>query len=207
MAIWQRVLDKGVVDWLQDLPASKLPDGRVLVAPAQARAALKTLFRASQTPICRHRLVLENDVLSLVERFAILAGVELVDIRLEKVDTDACWKFHLDNVPFRMLTTYRGQTTQWVEAKDEALALKRQRDYKGPLQRLPSYSVAIFKGRQTEHGGGVLHRSPPIEAIGEVRLLLCLNVPSQASPEPWQKPARQKRVSDSEALFLGQALP
>lgn len=201
MAVWERELDSGLAGWLQDLSSGQLPDGRELVTPENVRASLKALFQASRTPVCRHRLLLENDVVSLVERFAALAGIERVDIRLEKVDTDACWKFHLDNVPFRLLTTYRGQTTQWVKGEDEKDALKQQRDYQGPLQQLPRHSVAIFKGRQAESGKGVLHRSPPIAATGEVRLLLCLNVPSLASPEPWQRPVRKKSVSGWDAIF------
>lgn len=187
MAVWERGRDLKFAEWLNDLPPDQLPDGRVLVDGSGARGALKSIFHISGTPDRPQRQIFEEDVLFLARKFIQLAEVPMLDIRLEKVTGDACWKFHVDVVPFRMLTTYRGQTTQWISRENEAKAKKQQRNYSGPLNHLPPSSVAVFKGSQSEDASGVLHRSPPINGSGETRLLLCLNVPSDASPEPWRK--------------------
>ena len=48
---------------------------------------------------------------------------------------------------------------------------------------MPSHSIAVFKGTEDASGRGVVHRSPPIEGTGQTRLVLTLNMPSEASPD------------------------
>lgn len=195
MAVWNRKLDAGLTGWLKRLPPARLPDGRVLVSVENARAAIRSILDAGDTPDSAYRRIFENDVVGLVRRFGRLADTKLVDVRLERIATDACWKFHLDNVPLRLLTTYRGQTTQWIEGPHEVAALKQQRSYTGPMRHLTPYAVAIFKGKQAAGGEGVLHRSPPIAGSGETRLFLCLNLPSEVSPDLWLKPKCRKVIA------------
>ncbi|MDP6897208.1 MAG: DUF1826 domain-containing protein, partial [Rhodospirillales bacterium] len=53
----------------------------------------------------------------------------------------------------------------------------------GPQERLRSPQVEGTQAAGT--GRGIVHRSPPIIGTGCVRLLLCLNEPTVASPDPW----------------------
>src|SRR5690606_36891561 len=124
--------------------------------------------------------------------FAFVSGRRHVDIRLETVTTDACRKFHYDEVPLRLVVTYRGPGTQFVPDGHYEEAVTRQTGYDGPMHDLPRFTAAIFKGSQAERGG-VLHRSPPIAGTGETRLLLCLNVPTLVSPPLWQPQSQQNR--------------
>jgi len=134
------------------------------------------------------RDLLTEDIGGLVSTFADITRTGCVDVRLERISHDACWKFHRDTVETRLVTTYRGPTTQWVPMAHSQRALDEQTAYAGPLERLGDHDVAVFKGNLAGQGGGVVHRSPPIEGTGVTRLFLCLNTPSIVSPGLWVGP-------------------
>ncbi len=183
LALWDRRLSRAATRWLDGLAPDRLPHGRVLVAPADARIALSAILQRSRTPDTPEARLLVADAAMLARRFAVIAGGDAVDIRLETIRHDACWKFHVDDVRIRMLTTYRGPGTQFASPAHAAEALTRQRDYAGPLDEIPPHAVALFKGARG--GAGVVHRSPPLGGTGMTRLVLCVNLPSAASPPRW----------------------
>ncbi len=107
---------------------------------------------------------LHDEIASLAHRFAALMGCDMVRLRLEVVETDACRKFHADVVTARLLTTLSGPATQWIEtvAPDQ-------------INQLAVGEVAIFKGRLLAKEPMILHRSPPIAGTGDKRLLLAID--------------------------------
>jgi len=182
LVIWQRQLPFCLENWLMRLSPQLFPDGRVLIEPHQTQAAIAQIFKRSRTPRDAISDLLIEDIRALVDQFANLMNESHVDVRLEAISHDACWKFHRDCIAGRLLTTYHGATTQWVIEQDEEAALREQRKFKGRIQHLPRHAVALFRGNCAAPARGVLHRSPPITGTGETRLLLCLNPPSDASP-------------------------
>lgn len=182
LVAWPRVLPPAVAQWLEALPADALPDFRILVDAAAAATAITANLRAcwpAEPPLAAW---LGDDIASLVGQFAHITSEPVVDIRLERITGNACWRFHRDCVAARLLCTYRGPGTQWVPESEAPTALAQQDRYDGQLHELPAHAVAIFKGSCSGDGAGVLHRSPPIAGSGQARLLLCLNTPSEASP-------------------------
>ena len=131
------------------------------------------------------RELLITDIAKLIQVFSRITAKARVDVRLERVDDDACWKFHRDSVDARLLTTYRGPTTEWVQPEHGERAILEQQSFTGPLEHLGAHDVALFKGTKADTGRGIVHRSPPIVGTGYTRLLLCLNEPTVASPDPW----------------------
>lgn len=186
LAIWDRAAPHALLDGMAGLCPAHLPQGRVLAWLPDAPAALASIL--AETPMAATMLgrALLDDMLMLVQRFAGIAGTDIVDIRLDRLRHDACWKFHRDQVRLRLLTTYRGPATQIVPQDRAEEALRDQRCYRGPLEDLPPGAVALFKGNQAGMDAGVVHRSPPIAGTGTVRSLLCLNLPSDTSPRLWQ---------------------
>ena len=85
-------------------------------------------------------------------------------IRLEVVDTDACRRFHTDYTTLRLLTTYRGQATQWIRVGSP-----------DRIEQMAAGEIGIFKGRRLLDDPPILHRSPPIGDRGESRLLLVID--------------------------------
>lgn len=186
LVIWERELLPPLKTWLERLDTSRLPDMRVLVRPDEAQNALGPEMDACGMSPGPMRDMLVEDIEDLAHAFARIANSDLVDISLKRVVDNACWKFHRDCVEARLLTTYCGPATEWVHPQHGVQALREQKRYRGPLERLRIHDVAVFKGSCAGPGTGIVHRSPPIEGTGRTRLFLCLNSPSPASPEPWQ---------------------
>ena len=185
LVIWRRALPSCLQTWLDQVDASCLPHLRVLVRPGDLRRAVEPHLDEIGMPPGDMRDLLVGDVDDLVSAFAGIARSDLVDVRLERVSHDSCWKFHRDFVEARLLTTYRGPGTEWVQPIHAERALRAQRRFKGPLEQISGNDVALFKGNRGGPGSGIVHRSPPIAGTGCTRLLLALNKPSTASPEPW----------------------
>jgi hypothetical protein len=185
LAIWRRALPADLREWIARTPAAALPEIRILVRPRDLRPALEPLLDASGMAAGAMRTLLVEDIGELVGAFAELTRSDCVDVRLERIEHDACWKFHRDTVEMRLVTTYRGPTTEWVPMSHAQRALDEQTAYAGPLERLCHHDVAVFKGNLAGQCGGVMHRSPPIEGTGVSRLFLCLNTASIVSPDVW----------------------
>lgn len=91
---------------------------------------------------------------------------EKVDVRLEATDKQSCPKFHCDNVYVRMLVTYHGPTTEFVDQSNPSV-----------IHRAPLHALVFLKGHQhPTYQDRVLHRSPEV-AKGEKRLCMIVNLP------------------------------
>jgi len=109
---------------------------------------------------------LSIDVTKLALCFARVTGAVHARLRLEHVDDDACRKFHVDQVGYRLLCTYVGPGTEWL-------------DEGGITRHMWPMEVAILKGSKVPGDGPrVLHRSPPISQLPpdrRSRLVLCID--------------------------------
>jgi hypothetical protein len=87
-------------------------------------------------------------------------------MRLEHVIDDPCRKFHVGSVGLRLLCTYAGPGTEWIEPG-------------GNIRRMTTMEVAVFKGSAFLGAGPrVLHRSPPVSSgtfVDQSRLVLCID--------------------------------
>lgn len=186
LALWRRDLPAPLAEALATLDPAGYPDGRVLARPPDLATAIGSLIAPSALAGTAAGRLLAADIEALAQRFAALFAAAAVDIRLEALGHDACWKFHRDHVPARLVTTYAGPGTEWVLPAHGASALDDQKDYTGPMERLAAGEVALFRGCQPGHDHGIVHRSPPVAGTGITRLFLCLNLPSPASPGLWR---------------------
>ena len=99
-----------------------------------------------------------------------------IGLRLEVIRQAMCPRLHVDRVGIRMLCTYRGAGTEWVEERDvdrrflgagagglpdDASGLLRA-GYR--IESIPPYTVALLKGTlwQGNAGRGIVHRSPAV---------------------------------------------
>ena len=187
LVIWKRSLASDLQDWIDRTDAASLPHVRLLIKPEEIRPALEPLLDDCGLRAGDMRDLLVADMTDLVIAFADITISDYVDVRLERVSHDACWKFHRDSVDTRLVTTYRGPTTEWVRHAHAQQAINRQREFRGPLERLGDGDVAIFKGNRTGPNKGIVHRSPPIAGTGLTRLVLCLNQRAEPSPDPWSE--------------------
>ena len=177
LAIWERNPQESFAAWLDALPAEHLPDARAVADDNGVEATIAAMLDDARTPQGAMRDLLLDDIAGLARRFMTIMDSATVDIRLESIDHNACWKFHRDCVEARLLATYRGPGTQWIPPALGEAALDGQKDYRGPIQSLSRFAAGMFKGSCAAPASGIVHRSPPIDGKGVTRLLLCLNLP------------------------------
>lgn len=188
IAIWQRDLLKEIL-----LAASLILDAKpnfqfsVLVTPERTQEILNEILGAKM-----NFQPLIADVVGLVDIFCHLFALERVRLRLMGLSQAMCPRFHVDNVPCRLLTTYYGSSTEWLDHR----SVDRSRlgpgnggmsdDESGlfsnltEINQLREGEIALLKGEAWagNKGAGLVHRSPCLES-GESRLLLSLDFVSQ----------------------------
>ena len=89
-------------------------------------------------------------------------------------------RFHVDHVPLRLISTYAGVASEWLE--EGGMDRRRLGDAQAEprdserIQRLQAGWVALAKGEKWSgnEGAGLIHRSPT-PPPGERRLLLTLD--------------------------------
>ena len=130
------------------------------------------------------RAWLTMDVAVLIARLAHLADARRLRVSFGAVRTGQCRKFHVDYVRYRLVTTYVGPGTEWVpdeavrrEALDHPLDCPCDanteivRESSVIRHALPG-EVIVMKGALHPDHRGAVHRSPPIEGTGRVRVVL-----------------------------------
>ena len=93
-----------------------------------------------------------------------------------------CKRYHIDNVPVRLLVTYFGKGTEWLprdacnysayyngESNEKIIKIKNRSKFIKP------WSIAVFKGQKSKGSTeAILHRTPN-EALNKKSLLMCLD--------------------------------
>lgn len=148
----------------------------------EATDRLSASFDAKTLP------ALSADIAAATEVLGDLLGCSEVGIRITTLRRPMCPRFHVDQVPCRMLITFRGPGTEWIAHDDVDTAQLRDRrsDYV-PVQagrttkQLATGSWSLLKGGAwDERFHGVVHRSPHYP--GE-RLLVSLDPMFTAPPK------------------------
>lgn len=144
-----------------------------------------TLFdKHFETLIAKYALehdLLKNDIKELITEFSKICKGSNLRIFFGLVDTDMCKRFHVDMYDLRMICTYEGQGTMWLKDDNiNNIALNNHKSTEpiplkeNDIQQLNSSDVAIIKGALYPDStvGGLVHKSPAIEALNEKRIVL-----------------------------------
>lgn len=180
-------------------PSNKVITQYLTAASTQLNQGFKYILPANQTPSTK---LLQDKVLpDIAGRDAFLAdldylstlyvdliGCPQIGIRLEVLNAAMCPKFHVDKTGIRMLCTYVGQGTQWLNdayadrSKLGMTAVKVDDSDSGLIlnqcgvHEVPTFGIALLKGSlwQGNHMRGIIHRSPAI-INNQTRVLLALD--------------------------------
>jgi hypothetical protein len=142
---------------------------------------LRTLLKGITTDTAGLELFI-NDLAEITQNFSSVINSELVRFRLQVIKNDMCKYFHYDYNSLRLLTTYRGNGTEWVANENvNRHEIGCQNNEKiiidsGQVNQLETFWVGIFKGElfMNNSGNGIVHRSPSL--LGkETRILLRLD--------------------------------
>lgn len=118
---------------------------------------------------------LTADIAAHANRLAQLLVCDTLAIRLEVIETDACRRFHADYVSARLILTYVGPGTQWLD-NVAAIRLRNGAAVETlDVRNVSAGQIALFKGRKWSPDGAIVHRSPPIADTGQRRLVLVID--------------------------------
>lgn len=186
LLIWERPGAPDMTPLMQ-----KIPDARD-VDPEAARHLLRARslgrdcadYVSGLLGIGPHMIPVGEDMIRLASLLMAVGNASAVSVRLERLEHNGCRLFHADNVQLRLLCSYVGPGTQWLDesavdrsalgSKSNArICTNRKR-----IRTLPCGAVGLFKGERWPHnaGRGIVHRSPPIAAKGQKRVLLCMDL-------------------------------
>ena len=185
LMVWQRELDTETQQAVRAvLEAGDNFSLNQIVTPDNVTKSLERGL-----PNVPEREALIRDIALLVDAYCCLFDFDTAGLRLTQVNSAMCPRFHVDQVPCRLITTYQGPATQWLEED----SLNRQKLGRGSngqpdrssglikadatIQQISVGDVALLKGERWEgnEGRGIVHRSPAV-AAGQYRLLLTLDM-------------------------------
>ena len=123
--------------------------------------------------------VLIDDILRLATLFEATTKSGKIKLQLEIVTTDMCRLFHADYYRQRLLCTYLGPGTEWLDHSNvnrHALGKGSNNNIvkdETAINRANTFDVLILKGQNYGEGElAVVHRSPPIMRYNKMRILL-----------------------------------
>lgn len=163
----------------------KEADSDIVVMPRELKMDLRSEIEHAPIGECRvsvpcftHRLFIQknlaalkidselllNDIGHAVELFGALVDQASVELRMELTNVQTCPKFHCDNVFLRMLITYLGPTTEYID-----------RDSPDQVYSAPLNALVFLKGHKNpSYQERILHRSPSVPK-GQKRFCIVVN--------------------------------
>ncbi|HEY6965003.1 MAG TPA: DUF1826 domain-containing protein [Erythrobacter sp.] len=174
LAIWQRAAFADFTPLTEGMPENLRFVSNLRRLPGTLERELRQNGFGSDPAL---HSVLVEDVTRLAGLFCAAMELAAFELRLELVRSDSCRKFHADYVTARLITTYVGEGTDWLDEADAARVAAGQEPHH--VNRLAAFDVGLFKGKLAT-GTPAIHRSPPIAGTpGGSRLLLVLNPASR----------------------------
>lgn len=120
-----------------------------------------------------------DDIVRLYTYFLTQTKNTCVRLQIEVIDSDMCRYFHVDKYRQRLLCTYKGPGTEWLDPSNVRLEclengckehIVRDSD---KIHRAGTFDVLLIKGSKYEgENKSVVHRSPPIAKNRIKRILL-----------------------------------
>lgn len=165
LALWRRERP-AALDWIDALKWDAIDDINAPIAGPDFGTEIDRLLCDAGYPRTAQGRTLCDEIARFATRFAQIVDSRHLRLRLEVIETDACRKFHMDQLTARLLMALSGPGTQWIDTMlgEEA-----------PINQLAVGEVGIFKGRLWVEEPAILHRSPPVAVSSEIRLLLVLD--------------------------------
>lgn len=129
-----------------------------------------------------------EDVRWLAQVYADLTGAEQIGLRLASTHQPLCPRFHVDRVGVRLVCTYSGPGTEFVDhtdvnrewlghragsKRDEETGLLRTSQ---AVQRMQRFDIGLLKGEAwpDNEGRGAVHRSPVVPVSSPRRVFLSI---------------------------------
>lgn len=168
---FRRPIDAGIAAYLDGVSGTG-----TLQELENLRPGMRARLAGLPPGMGRERLV--DDVALLTEILCELLDCPLVGLRCMRIEGTMCPSWHVDRVPLRLLCTYGGPGTEWLENQGvgcDELALPGSG--KLAYQRAAAGEIVLLKGAlwQGNEGLGAIHRSPAVPPGTGRRTLVSLD--------------------------------
>lgn len=167
--IWQRSMNPCFQEWIENLNFDDLPTARLILAPYKVHATLNDLFNEAGTPRGPYLKYLLDDIVQITHFFSGLMKAPFVRMRIDRITTNACKKFHIDCILSRLICTYRGPGSQYGISNNGE---EPKNIYTVPTGDPMLLSGTLWPGQSHSN---LLHRSPPIAGTDKKRWVLVLD--------------------------------
>lgn len=184
LAAWQRSLDASVYRAAEQVVAQS--PGFGLLRSGRPGALREELL--ARLPASKDMALLVADIGQLLDMMMELFAPPALGLRLEVAERANCPRFHVDRLGVRLVCTYWGPATEWLEhdAVDRTWLGPRSVDVSDEdcglirpghaIRQAQTGDALLLKGEGWDgnDGRGVVHRSPPLQG-GERRLVLSVD--------------------------------
>ena len=172
IVVWKRSLTDELLEASISILSTN-PDLEIslVVSPQDTVSNLQARLDSSKMA-----MILIEDIHKLVNMFCDLFDLKRVGLRLTSLKHAMCPRFHVDNVPCRLITTYQGIATEWLshgnaDRRKLGVGNKGKPDSQSGIyqdesdvQQLSQGDVALLKGEAWvgNERKGLIHRSPQL---------------------------------------------
>lgn len=183
LVIWHRPAEPNIIQELAQLCAEDFPDVRTEIHGDKTGELISQLIAMQGFDAEAAFPAWLADMAALCEIFISLAAGRPVTARLETLARTGCPRFHVDRSYLRLVCTYRGPGTEWL---DDAQVDRRAQASGAPNEtivrsgmpsRMPTFAVGLMKGSRYPGcaNTGLVHRSPAVDPGDPARVLFCLD--------------------------------
>ena len=195
LCLWRRSLNPLATSALESILSADRPVALDWRSPSADQITAGIPITTASEIVSRSLRHFVADIVLLAKLFADIAGTRHPRVRLERVEDDGCALFHADTLRLRMLCTYAGPGTQWLEnrnARREELGSRGRSIHEAnraivvdesAIRSIPNWHVAICKGRawSADEDISLIHRSAPVRHRGQYRIRLCIDQPNDCA--------------------------
>jgi hypothetical protein len=181
LVIWQRPVDTDIDLFVRYLISEDFKPINQSVTVEETERVVSDYLNAPGFH-SEGKIKLIHDIVNITHQFFEITSASRLRLILKIIADDACRKFHTDAYDLRLLCTYKGKATEWVEEVNVNRALLKAGNNESivkdlrKIKCLQPFEVAVLKGEPAiRPHGGIVHRSPPIESEGERRFLFRLD--------------------------------
>lgn len=123
-----------------------------------------------------------DDIQNIVNNFAVISNSNNIEIFFDTVKTTKCPRYHYDQNDLRLICTYKGQGTIWLNNDNVNFDKLGHKDNLqiskdiSKINKVNQQDIAILKGKKYPNNlyNAIVHKSPDL-IQGEKRLLLRLD--------------------------------
>lgn len=186
ITVVERPSDIRITQYLQQASSAVGRGFQLTVAASQFVSEQVLTQRLLPNHVGRDALLADLDLLAHL--YIDLIGCPRIGLRMEVLHSAMCPKFHVDRTGIRLLCTYTGLGTQWLDDQyadrsklgghnvslsdiDSGLILHPKGIHQAPVFAITLLKGSLWQGNQQR---GVIHRSPPVTA-GQTRMVIAID--------------------------------